>query len=205
MKTYRVGVKKHAGFLLALVVLAWGSGLLLASDRLSLSIGLASLAVLCAGRALTRADRHSVAGAVVPVWEQVRREIERARRHNRSLVVARLTLEPAGMDNPYPIAEQAEYMLRATDSVWVENRSILLLLSEVDRHSAQVVVDRLVESLTGLVTESILASFPEDELTLGGLMDRLYPSRRIRPVSDRGVKPMPVPVRVVETEQQATA
>jgi hypothetical protein len=195
----------------AAVVLAAGAGLLAGTGSSSAGVALGCVAVLCAVVAVNRFT--SLTGEVVPVWERVRREIERARRHNGSLVLVRLPLSPA-TGSVRAVAEQVEFLLRATDYVWVEDRSVLLLLADAERDSAHIAIERVVASLDGRATETpIIAAFPEDELTLGGLVDRLYPPRRVRPMSGRGrgrVQPTPVPaatlpVIAMDEERQASA
>ena len=96
-----------------------GRRLLAGTGSSSAGVALGCVAVLCAVVAVNRFT--GLTGEVVPVWERVRREIERARRHNGSLVLVRLPLSPA-TGSVRAVAEQVEFLLRATDYVWVEDR-----------------------------------------------------------------------------------
>ena len=170
----------------ATIVLAGASGLLLGAGTWEYGLALACVTVVLSGYVLKLLSAWTAAGETVPAWERVRREIERARRLNSSLVVARLPLTPSGTTEVHSIADRAEVLLRDSDAVWVEDRSILMLLADSDRDSAQNGIDRVVEELADPLDGPIVASFPEDELTLGGLIDRLYPPRRVRPMSGIG-------------------
>ncbi len=188
----------------AAVVLGWVSGVLLGTEREPWGIAVGCVAALCAAQAFNRMDPLTAASVGVPAWERVRSEIERARRHNRSLVVARLPLVPSEGENARALADMAESVLRVGDTAWGENRSVLLLLVETDGQAAEAVIDRVARTLDGRVKERIVATFPEEVLTLGALVDRLYPSRRMRALRG-GVSQSagaPVPVVTVDTERQ---
>ena len=190
--------------MVAAVVLGWGSGVLLGTGREPWGIVMGCVAALCAAHAFNRMDPLTAASVGVPAWERVRTEIERARRHNRSLVVARLPLMPSEGENARALADQAESVLRVGDTAWAENRSILLLLVETDGQAAEASIDRVVRTLDGRVKERIVATFPEDVLTLGALVDRLYPSRRMRALRGGASQSAgaPVPVVTVDTDRQ---
>ena len=186
-----------------LLVLAAGAGALLAAGIWAWGLGAGALVSLCTAYALPR-FATSATGTAIPAWDLVRNEIERARRRNTSLVVTRFPLQRTVTDDPQGVADEAGLVLRGSDSVWVEGRSILILLADADRDSAQHGVDRVLERLDGFVTEGVAAAFPGDEVTLGGLYDRLYPKRRVRPLSARRAQTASVSAIAAE-EQQATA
>jgi hypothetical protein len=186
------------------VALAAGAGVLLDGGSWAAAAGVGAVAVGCAVSALRRLTAAG-GGTAVPAWDRVRSEIERARRLNSSLVVARLPLRGSGADDPRPLADQAASTLRGSDSVWVEGRSILVLLADADRDSAQHGIDRVLTRLGGSVVDSVAAAFPGDEVTLGGLVDRLYPPRRVRGLSGGRDRSGKVAVLSVDGDKQATA
>lgn len=184
------------------VALASGAGVVAGRGSWVAGIAMAGLAACLLAVALHRLTASS-SGGVVPAWDRVRDEIERARRLNSSLVVARLRLAPPVQ--PQPVADRVEQVLRGSDSVWVEGRSILVLLADADRGAAQHGIDRALRTVDDAVAETLTAAFPGDEVTLGGLMDRLYPPRRVRPLSGRGTPSATATVIAVDEERQATA
>src|SRR3954454_12771657 len=71
------------------------------------------LALACAYFTLTSLSRASTEDPVTP-WDRVRREIERARRYDGSLVVVRLRLVPSAGTLGRPASSVAQSVLRET-------------------------------------------------------------------------------------------
>lgn len=208
MSFHQSGPKSSAWVSLALAfVLAGIAGAFLQGGSWSVGAGIACVAVACAIVGLQLLQSWLTSSEVVTPWERVRREIERSRRHNSSLVVARLPLQSAPTGAVRHAADHAEMLLRGNDAVWVEDGSLFLLLADTDRESAHNGIDRVVDELEDMPTaEPVVASFPEDVLTLGGLMDQLYPPRRVRPLATRrtrDLEPRPVEPRPVRTPLHA--
>ena len=174
---------------------AWGEALGVAT----LGVGLAVLGVQGIARSLP--TQQSIAP-----WDRVRAEIERSRRQNSSLVVARVPLQRSPVAEAEAGARRAGGVLRGSDAVWAEDRSIFLMLADTDRHSAFVGINRVVDELDEAQLEApLVASFPEDVLTLGGLIDQLYPPRRPRVLQGDGRRPEEVRPTLVLGDEQASA
>jgi hypothetical protein len=140
-----------------------------------------SLAAAACAAAMTHAlvAARAGAGAENRGWERVSREVERARRTNGSLVVARFPLALASPRPAWGLAEQAERSLRGSDAIWVEGRSVILLLAGARRDDATSGIERVSTRFDGLLAAApLVAAFPEDTLTFGGLVDALHPGRR---------------------------
>ncbi len=144
-----------------------------------LSIGLAAIGVALTGivwitrgaRAQTTSD--SDAG---PAWLAVDEEVRRSRRHGRSLAIL-------AMPGDGETARLMRPLLRVPDRVWCENSSVYLMLTECDRTQALGFVSRLAASLPSAVdpARTALASFPDDAITVGGLLSSLQPGVAFAP------------------------
>lgn len=105
---------------------------------------------------------------------QVEEELIRGRRYDRGFVLARVTLEAAGVPfAPHHRAslESIEARLRRVDRAWVDDRHVYLLLPESDRRGAQLVAQRLLADF-GL-SDLRLAAFPQDGVTVRALLAML--------------------------------
>jgi hypothetical protein len=190
-------------FAAAAIVLAAAAGTLAGLGLKPWSLATAALVLGCAVRPLRRLTASTEVD-VVSAWDRVRTEIERARRLNSSLVVARLPVRSSAAASMRDLADHTETVLRGGDSVWIEGRSIMVLLTDADREAAQHAVDRVVRRLDDTVTDSVTAAFPGDVLTLGGLFDLLYPPRRVRPLSAPAGRRAEIALLAVDDEQHAT-
>ncbi|MGA8210901.1 MAG: hypothetical protein WB441_02375 [Nocardioidaceae bacterium] len=189
------------------VALGLTAGVLMADGNLVLGPALAVVALACAfvtARIVVGwLDRTAVTG-----WERLRQEIERARRHNSSLVVARLPITATPEASASSLVRRATASLRGVDHAWVEGRSLYVMLAGADRQSAQHGVRRVVSVADGLLSGTpMLAALPGDVLTMGALLDQLHPTDRSQSALGR-VPQQAVPrlesVRV-DAEGQATA
>jgi hypothetical protein len=76
-------------------------------------------------------------------------------------------------------------LLRKLDRVWADGEDIYVLLPEGGRAMAESMLDRIKEPLTVLLPNSVaaIATFPQDGLSIGGLLSALgSPSRPLRVV-----------------------
>ena len=103
-------------------------------------------------------------------------ELERARRHNRPLVLARVVLS----SRPDKVtarqwAEEVRSRLRATDVAWIERDGLTLLLPEGSRSQARFAIARVTAALRHRANPqpARIAVFPDDEITLAGLLDAI--------------------------------
>ena len=157
-----------------------------------------------------------VAGTVAPSGadllalsgrEALRSELDRARRHRRGFALVRLELAGAGWDlPPTPSSDGIAAVtlrligssLRITDRAWLEDGDVILLLPESDRSTAEAFVDRLRSSAPARFTERQgVASFPDDGITSGALLDALDRMMRGTPV--------PSPIAATRADRQIAA
>lgn len=112
--------------------------------------------------------------------EELRRELDRARRHRRSFALVRLSAGPSEA-TARETASSRDAMtrlvgasLRITDRAWRERDGVMIMQPETDRASAEAFAERL-RSMTpdGLATPISIAIFPDDGLTSGALLDAL--------------------------------
>jgi hypothetical protein len=121
-------------------------------------------------------------------WMEFRRELRRARRHDRPLTIVRLP-RPIGSEASGDPAEDVRALglkLRLTDRWWADEESIFVMLPESGRTAATPVLDRLEAVRQGSRTLARVAAFPEDGLTSGAI---------IAAVLGTGVGPVPTPIR----------
>ena len=124
-------------------------------------------------------DRRASTAAAASVspsqagWEDVHREIARARRHERPLAIVRLPGADAN-DAPTRAAAIAPY-LRRIDRVWAEHGDVNVLLPDTDRAAAEQLIGRLqARQPLALGSGASIATFPADGLTSGALLSTLY-------------------------------
>ena len=141
------------------------------------------------GRVLTRRQVIRLSS-----WEDLQRELDRSRRYGHSFSVVRLAsrtrLKPrsngAGRERRAELERRAlmvGVLLRKLDRVWADGEDIYVLLPEGGRAMAESMLDRIREPLTVLVPDSVaaIATFPQDGLSIGGLLAALgRPSRPLR-------------------------
>lgn len=156
---------------LGLAALALAAGALDASW--APAIALVALAVVAIGVGLLPARREAVAlddrSAAAAGWREFRRELARARRHDRSVTIARLSLGDSSVA-PGRLSSGPQRSLRRADMAWLEDGELLLLLPDAGRGAAERATGRVAADL-GLDRSAIrLAVFPEDGLTSGALL-----------------------------------
>jgi hypothetical protein len=105
-------------------------------------------------------------------WMEFRRELRRARRHDRPLTIVRIP-RPIAQDPAASAAADVRALglkLRLTDRWWADDESVFVMLPESDRQAAVPVLDRLEAVRVGARATARVASFPEDGLTSGALI-----------------------------------
>jgi hypothetical protein len=141
------------------------------------------------GRVLTRRQVIRLSS-----WEDLQHEVDRSRRYGHSFSVVRLASRTRlrARSNGAGEARRAELerkalmvgvLLRKLDRVWADGEDIYLLLPEGGRAMAESMLDRISEPLGMLVPDSVaaIATFPQDGLSIGGLLAALgRPSRPLR-------------------------
>ena len=133
-------------------------------------------------------------------WAAFLRELDRARRFERSFVLLRAPLRAPSGDGG-TVTEEARtrallsIVVRSIDHVWFDDRSVFVLLSESTRATATAAVARLGAAVPQIIALDAveMAEFPEDGLTTGALLANLRP---IAPDEANLVRlPMPVEPR----------
>lgn len=168
---------------LTLVVMAVAAALCSAAGlgttaTAALVVGVGSIAIVAAMASVeTAATAGSLAPATVDLVERLALELERSRRHEQPLSVARLPLVErgeAGAAAQY-LARSVQASLRTIDETIAEGDSIYLILPGTDRESAELCVQRVAESRPGLFTDSFIryGTFPEDGVTVAGILQVL--------------------------------
>jgi hypothetical protein len=160
-----------------------------AAGRLSADPGATGLAIACAVVATVAflPDLAALAGPRLDPLEQAgldafRRELDRARRHERPFALLRLTMTPGAAassatlpDDPVdPSLTLIGASLRITDRAWRDGDNVIVLLPESDRATAAALFARLELLVPGRFGSEIgIAVFPSDGLTSGALLDAL--------------------------------
>lgn len=143
---------------------------------LALALGIVGLALersrLVDGRAAATATATTVSPSQTG-WEDVHRELARARRHERPLAIVRLPgTDPT--DASARAVAIAPY-LRRIDRIWAEHGDVTVLLPDTDRTAAERLVDRLrARQPVAVGSSPAIATFPADGLTSGALLSALY-------------------------------
>lgn len=114
-------------------------------------------------------------------FDDVRREMDRARRHERSVAVVRIVVPSSA--SPQAVAKLIDAIHpsgagrsgpRSADRFWRSGDSIYLLLPETAGAGARSVVRRTIAASTDFADcEWTVAAFPEDALTVGALFAAL--------------------------------
>jgi hypothetical protein len=165
----------------------------------------AALGVAAVGLFLDRARLadHRTPTAAAPIasqtgWEDVHRELARARRFQRSMAIVRLP-GGDGMDAPTRAATIVPY-LRRIDRVWAEHGDVNVLLPDTDRPAAERLVSRLhTRQPVALGPAPAIVTFPVDGLTSGALLSALYGTPLPSVPVPVGVgRPVELPADVIE-------
>ena len=141
------------------------------------------------GRVLTRRQVIRLSS-----WEDLQHEIDRSRRYGHSFSVVRLASRTrlrarsngAGSRRRAEVERKAlmvGVLVRKLDRVWADGEDIYVLLPEGGRAMAESMLERISEPLAELVPDSVaaIATFPQDGLSIGGLLAALgRPSRPLR-------------------------
>jgi hypothetical protein len=166
----------HRPYLFAAAIAAIGLLVGVASSSVPLTSAFAAVSACALGFAMgvAAARRDRVDAAFPFPAAAVRRELNRARRHGRSvaLVQVRHTSETAGLS----VADQLQAAVRETDVVWVDGRSTYFFLPDTQSVGARVLSQRLREAVeNGDGTAVATAIFPDDGATFGALLSALAP------------------------------
>lgn len=108
-------------------------------------------------------------------YDELRREMDRARRHERPFALARLRLASRSVANgsPLPLLDDARPAVRSTDRVWRTGRDLYVLMPETSKPGAEAIIGRALSVRPELSTEWRIASFPSDGVTVGALFAEL--------------------------------
>jgi hypothetical protein len=150
---------------------------------------------ISAEEAWPRVDRGSEG------WEELRREITRARRFAREFVLVRVPLPApvrARVVEPEVATAIASLtaLVRSIDRVWVDGDSAYLLLPEANREAGEGFLARVRREAPELVrhARACFAAFPEDGLTSGAMLKALRAGADVRPVADQSAAPVQTPI-----------
>lgn len=141
----------------------------------ALVVGLTAV-VTIAG--LASADRRSSTAAPAPeapdLVPTLHRELERSRRQEQPLSVARLPLVDSGVAGSAGayLAKSVQASLRTIDETLVDGGSLYLVLPGTDRVHAQLCVERLAATRPTLFADADIriGTFPDDGVTVAGIL-----------------------------------
>ncbi|MDP9483489.1 MAG: hypothetical protein M3P84_09730 [Chloroflexota bacterium] len=151
-----------------------------------------------------RRARPSAAPALATsAWEDVHRELARARRHERPLALVRLP-GASGTDAAARSAAIAPF-LRRIDRTWSEHGDVNVLLPEADRTAAEILVERLRKCQPDAVGGANIATFPADGLTSGALLAALYGTPMVSVPAPKSVGRLDLPADVIELRPHLVA
>lgn len=139
-----------------------------------------SLGAMVVVLTLATADQRTAAagtGDAPDLVYTLNRELERSRRLEQPVSVARLPLVEggsAGAAGTY-LARSVQASLRTIDDTLADGDSIYLVLPGTDRDHAEVCVQRVAEARPGLFRDADvrLSTFPDDGVTVAGLLQIL--------------------------------
>lgn len=112
-------------------------------------------------------------------FDELRREMDRARRHERPFALARITPHPSGEVTARMLLERLRSNgdrpeLRSADRFWRSGGDYFLLLPETSSQAARAVVERAVTAADQtLDADWQVVAFPEDGLTSTALFQGL--------------------------------
>jgi hypothetical protein len=181
------------------------AGYLLGRSEPEPSLAAVALALIVAAvAAFLRSDHRNAASLVMMGRDDqsappsvVDREIARARRLQRPLAMLRATLP---QDDDQQLAKIQRVLaggtpapVRLTDHAWVERGAVFIVFPDAGRQAAALAWARLTRAIPMLGEEANIVVFPEDGVTLGGLLDQLAHTPT-RPASEIARELLPVPV-----------
>jgi hypothetical protein len=114
-------------------------------------------------------------------FDELRREMDRARRHERPFAVVRIRLGSGGTDGQSTetlvtalrAGDEARSALRSIDRWWRSANDLFLLLPETSADAARVALRRVGGDQAVLTGMWQVAAFPEDGITTGALFEAL--------------------------------
>ena len=114
-------------------------------------------------------------------FDDIRREIDRARRHERPVALAKITVPShAGPELTAQLIEAIQPTgagragPRSADRYWRSGDSVYLLLPETTTDGGRAAVHRAINATPALADSAWqVASFPEDAITVGALFEAL--------------------------------
>lgn len=114
--------------------------------------------------------------SVLEDWEAFKREIDRSRRHERSLALAVASLPDTTLTGGLlaDTIAQARSQIRSIDLLWYDGSEFWLLMPEAHREGATTAIRRIANAAPA--TSSAvwrLVIFPDDALTVGTLISEL--------------------------------
>ncbi len=132
------------------------------------AVGYAAYQEQRANRAVSIARRRVGAAP----FDELLREMDRSRRHERPFAIARVRPPHSSAGTNIP-ATLRQGRWRSTDRTWRQGRDVYVLLPETNVGAAGVAIDR---ALTIGVAEGVdvrIAAFPESGITVGSLFEVL--------------------------------
>lgn len=114
-------------------------------------------------------------------FDDIRREVDRARRHEHAVSLAKITVPSHSAPDVTARLTEAIHPTgagragpRSADRFWRTGGSVYLLLPETTAEGARTVVRRAIHADPTLATSDWqVASFPEDAITVGALFEAL--------------------------------
>ena len=136
-----------------------------------IALAVGSAGALMAALAVSRRTvaPPSIQDEGTPAWAEFRRELARARRHERPLSIVRLPGGATGRSTA-ALTVGPHRPLRRVDRAWAEGADLVILMPESDRSAAERAVDRLAPALRIDPTTARVATFPVDGLTSTALV-----------------------------------
>ena len=139
-----------------------------------LGLAVASAALVTAAKRPTATGRResAVMADNQAGWQEVQRELDRSRRHERPFVLIRIS---PGAGPPVSLAESLRPFLRSVDCLWTSEEDVYLLLPESRRAMGEALMSRVRAAEPQLLPEAEqLVAFPEDGVTGGALVALLH-------------------------------
>ena len=137
--------------------------------------------------------------------DEVRRELDRARRHERPLAFLRLETDGSTDDARELLrrilgGSERTPALRSADRAWRQGRSVYVVMPETTSDDATHFVERLAVTNAALdVSTSRVVAFPEHGVTTGALFAALHAAEPGLDQVEPGTAPAAVPASALET------